>query len=127
MQCAVMDFDTKNGTVKPQVALIDTDVTLVLIDGKINLPEEELDLRLTAKPRNVSPFTLRSPIRVKGTFLNPDVSPVKGPIAARVAGGVALAFINPLAAILPFVDLGSTSDEPSPCKQTLARFSKPSR
>ena len=127
MQCAVMDFDTRNGTVKPQVALIDTDVTLVLIDGKISLPEEELDLRLTAKPRNVSPFTLRSPILVKGTFLNPDVSPVKGPIAARVAGGVALAFINPLAAILPFVDLGSTSDEPSPCKQTLARFSKPSR
>jgi len=127
MQCAVMDFDTRNGTVKPQVALIDTNVTLLLIDGKINLPEEELDLRLTAKPRNVSPFTLRSPIRVKGTFLNPDVSPVKGPIAARVAGGVALAFLNPLAAILPFVDLGSTSEEPSPCKQTLARFSKPSR
>jgi uncharacterized protein involved in outer membrane biogenesis len=127
MQCAVMDFDTRNGTVKPQVALIDTNVTLLLIDGKINLPEEELDLRLTAKPRNVSPFTLRSPIRVKGTFLNPDVSPVKGPIAARVAGGVALAFLNPLAAILPFVDLGSTSEEPSPCKQTLARFSKPAR
>lgn len=127
MQCAVMDFDTRNGTVKPQVALIDTNVTLLLIDGKINLPEEELDLRLTAKPRNVSPFTLRSPILVKGTFLNPDVSPVKGPIAARVAGGVALAFLNPLAAILPFVDLGSTSEEPSPCKQTLARFSKPSR
>lgn len=126
MQCAVMDFDTSNGTLKPQVALIDTNVTLLLIDGKIKLAEEELDLRLTAKPRNVSPFTLRSPIRVKGTFLKPDVSPVKGPIAARVAGGVALAFVNPLAAILPFVDLGSTSAEPSPCKQTLARFSKPS-
>lgn len=127
MQCAVMDFDARNGTVKPQVALIDTNVTLVLMDGKIALPEEELNLRLTAKPRNVSPFTLRSPIRVKGTFLNPDVSPEKGPIAARVAGGAALAFLNPLAAILPFVDLGSTSAEPSPCKQTLARFSKSSR
>ena len=127
MQCAVIDLDTRNGTARPQVALIDTNITLVLIDGNIVLPEEELNLRLTAKPRNVSPFTLRSPIRVRGTFLNPDVAPEKGPIAARVAGGAVLAFINPLAAIIPFVDLGSTNNEPSPCKQTLARFSKPSR
>lgn len=122
MQCSVMDFDAKNGIVTPQVALVDTNVTLVLIDGSVNLPEEELNLRLSAKPKNVSPFTLRSPIRVGGTFVNPKVRPEGGPIAARVAGSVALAFVNPLAALLPFVDLGGASDEPSPCAQTLSQF-----
>lgn len=127
MQCAVMDFDARNGIVQPQVALIDTPVTLVLIDGSVNLPEEQLNLRLSAKPKNVSPFTLRSPIRVNGTFLNPKVRPEGGPIAARVAGSIALAFINPLAALLPFVDPGGAGDEPSPCHATLAEFRKQGR
>lgn len=128
MQCAVMDFSSDHGVVKPRVALVDTDVTLVLIDGQANLAEETLDLRLTAKPKNVSPFTLRSPIRVRGTFVDPKVRPQTGPIAARVAGSAALAFLNPLAALLPFIDPGgNTSDEPSPCHQTLSRFTKPSR
>lgn len=122
MQCSVMQFDAKNGMLTPQVALVDTNVTLVLIDGRVNLPDEELNLRLTAKPKNVSPFTLRSPIRVSGTFVDPKVRPEGGPIAARVAGSVALAFINPLAALLPFVDLGSTGDTPSPCRKTLSGF-----
>jgi uncharacterized protein involved in outer membrane biogenesis len=127
MQCAVMDFHARNGIAKPQAALIDTNVTLVLVDGSLNLAEETLDLRLIAKPKNVSPFTLRSPIRVRGTFVDPNVKPEGGPIAARVAGSVALAFVNPLAALLPFVDLGAADDEPSPCKQTLSEFSKQSR
>jgi AsmA protein len=122
MQCAVMDFDTKNGIVTPQVALIDTEVTLALIDGKVDLGQEQLDLRLSAKPKNMSPFTLRSPIRVRGSFVDPQVRPEGGPIAARVAGSVALAFLNPIAAILPFIDLGSSDDKASPCNQSLADF-----
>lgn len=127
MQCAVMDFGAQQGVVKPRVALIDTRVTLVLIDGNVDLAREQFNLRLTAKPKNVSPFTLRSPIRVKGTFLNPAATPEGGPIAARAAGSVALAFVNPLAALLPFIDLGSPADEPSPCRQTLTTVSNQSR
>ena len=128
MECAVMDFGARQGIVKPRVALIDTSVTTVLIDGHVDLAEELLNLRLSAKPKNMSPFTLRSPIRVTGTFVNPDVSPEGGPIAARVAGSVALAFINPIAAILPFIDPGASSDKgPSPCKRSLSDFSQQAR
>lgn len=126
MQCAVMDFDANSGIVTPQVAMIDTEVTLALIDGKVDLAQERLDLRLSAKPKNMSPFTLRSPIRVRGTFVNPQVRPEGGPIAARVAGSVALAFINPLAAILPYIDLGASEDKPSPCKQSIEEFRRAS-
>ncbi|HSI96137.1 MAG TPA: AsmA family protein [Methylophilaceae bacterium] len=127
MQCAVMDFDTKNGIVRPQAALIDTNVTLILIDGSADLGREELNLRLVAKPRNVSPFTLRSPLHIRGTFVDPSIRPESGPIAARVAGGIVLAFVNPLAALLPFVDPGSTDDAPSSCRQILAEFRKQPR
>jgi uncharacterized protein involved in outer membrane biogenesis len=122
MQCAVLDFDAKRGVLKPQAALIDTEVTLVLIDGSADVAQEMLDLRLVAKPKNVSPFTVRSPIRIQGTFVDPKVSPEKGPIAAKVLGSVALAFVNPLAALLPFVDLGDAPDGPGPCKQTLTEI-----
>lgn len=126
MQCAVMDLKAKQGIIRPDVALIDTPVTLLLIDGDINMAQEKLNLRLIAKPKNVSPFTVRSPILVKGTFVNPDVSAEPGPIATKVLVAVGLAFINPLAAILPFIDTGSKDARSSTCSTALAEFNKAS-
>ncbi|WP_082889265.1 AsmA family protein [Methylovorus sp. MM2] len=120
MNCAVMDLKANKGILTPDVALIDTPVTLVLIDGDIDLAKENLNLRLSAKPKNFSPLTMRSPIRVRGPFNNPQARPEGGPIAARVIGGVALAFINPLAAILPFLDAGS--ENKSSCGKALVDY-----
>jgi len=120
MQCAVADFKANKGVMKSNVTLIDTEVTTILLDGNVNMGEEKLNLRMTAQPKNFSPFTVRSPIEVNGTFLNPTVSPTKTPIAARVVGGVLLAFINPFAAILPFLDPGSSADsKDATCGETL--------
>jgi len=120
MRCAVVDMQSRSGMLQPQVALIDTPVTMVLLDGKVNLQQEQLDLRLVAKPENASFFTARSPILITGTFVDPKVRPKAAPIAARVIGGIALAFVNPLAAIIPFLDPG-TGDQ-SPCADALAKF-----
>ncbi|WP_232415296.1 MULTISPECIES: AsmA family protein [Methylotenera] len=122
MNCAVMDLSAKNGVATPKIALVDTPVTLILIDGNVNIAKESLDLRMAAKPKNMSPFTVRSPIHVKGSFKNPDVSIEKTPIVARVLGSIALAFIAPPAAILPFLDVGS-GDE-SPCNKSYAEFNQ---
>ena len=122
MQCAVADFKSRNGVMNTNVALVDTSVTTILMSGNVNMGEERLNLRLTAEPKNFSPFTVRSPIDITGTFLNPKVTPEKGPIVTRIAGGVLLAIINPLAAILPFLDPGAnTSDNPS-CSATLGQI-----
>lgn len=120
MECAVVDLQSQQGIVTPQVALIDTPVTLVLMDGKMDLQQEQLDLRFVAKPENASPFTARSPILVGGTFADPNIRPKAAPIAARVLGGIALAFVNPLAAIIPFLDPGS--GDASPCGEALREF-----
>lgn len=118
VECAVIDLQAKGGRVSPRVAIVATPVTVVLIDGSIDFTREELDLRLTAKPQNVSPLTLRSPIRVRGSFSTPKVSPEGTPLAARAAGAFGLALLNPLAAILPFVDLGDKGK--TSCSQALA-------
>lgn len=122
LQCAVMDLKASNGVVRPEVALIDTPVTLVLIDGNIDLGQEKLDLLLAAKPKNFSPLTVRSPIKVQGSFVDPKVRPEAVPIAARLLGSVALAFVNPLAAILPYLDTGSKSNAYN-CSQALNAYS----
>lgn len=121
MQCAVVDLLAKNGEVAPRVALIDTPVTTIMADGKIDLKQERLDLRIAAKPKNVSPLTVRSPIRIRGSLRDPDAAPETGPIAARILGSAALALINPLAAIIPFIDPGSDTEQ-SPCRRALARL-----
>jgi len=38
------------------------------------------------------------------------VHPAVGPIAARVAGSLALGALNPLAALLPLIDTGGSKD-----------------
>lgn len=120
MQCALWDFKAVNGLVSPQVAVIDTPVTVILTDGNVNMGKEQLNLRFVAKPKNASPFTVRSPILITGTFADPKVRPKAEPIAARVLGSIALAFVNPLAALLPFIDPGS--GEKSPCGEALREF-----
>jgi len=126
MECAVMDLKAKDGIITPNVALVDTPVTMILIDGDINMATENLNLRLSAKPKNFSPLTLRSPIRVTGPFTSPKASPEGGPIAAKVLGSLALAFLNPLAAILPLIDPGATTPDKaaSNCSKSLANLEK---
>ncbi|HEX6735392.1 MAG TPA: AsmA family protein [Azonexus sp.] len=118
MECAVIDLQAKDGRLTPRVGLVATPVTVVLIDGSIDLAAEQLDLRLTAKPQNVSPLTVRSPLRVRGSFAAPRVAPEGPPIAVRAAGALGLALLNPLAAILPFVDFGDR--DTLSCQQALA-------
>ena len=122
MNCAVVDLSAKNGVATPKVALVDTPVTLLLVDGDVNIAKETLNLVMAAKPKNISPFTVRSPIHVKGTFKNPDISIEKTPVVARILGSIALAFIAPPAAILPFLDAGS--GDTSPCNQKLVEFNQ---
>ncbi|MBI2308592.1 MAG: AsmA family protein [Rhodocyclales bacterium] len=119
VECAVIDLDAKDGRVTPHVAVIATPVTVVMVDGSIDFASERLDLRLAAKPQNVSPLTLRSPFHVRGSFAAPELAPATAPIAIRAAGALGLALLNPLAAILPFIDPGER--DAAVCSQALAK------
>jgi uncharacterized protein involved in outer membrane biogenesis len=104
MQCALAQFDLVNGKVMPEVFVIDTKDTTMLIDGDLSLATESLDLRMTAHPHDFSPLALRTPVKVSGTFTDPHIRPEVKPLAKRGAAAVALSLVNPLAALLALVD-----------------------
>jgi uncharacterized protein involved in outer membrane biogenesis len=108
MQCALAQFDLVNGKVMPEVFVIDTKDTTMLIDGDLSLATESLDLRMTAHPHDFSPLALRTPVKVVGTFDDPHIRPEARPLARRAGAAAALSLINPLAALLALVDFKQT-------------------
>lgn len=118
LRCAVADFSLADGVASPDVFVIDTVDTVVNVGGSVNLETEQLDLVTYPEPKDMSLFSLRSPVQVQGPFKDPKVRPKPGPIAARGAAAAALAAINPLLALLPFIETGPGKD--SDCGQLLS-------
>ena len=90
--------------------VLDTRDSTVWSEGSLSLANEALDLRLLVSPKDFSPLALRSPVRVRGSFADPTISIEKAPLAGRVGAAVLLALLNPLAAVIPFVDTGDNDD-----------------
>ncbi|HVF63099.1 MAG TPA: AsmA family protein [Casimicrobiaceae bacterium] len=118
LRCAIADLPVKDGVMQSQAFVIDTSDTLVNVTGSISLQSEQLALVFRPEPKDTSIFALRSPIHLKGPFKDPSVRPEAGPIVARVAGAVVLGSINPLLALLPFIETGPGKD--SDCAKALA-------
>jgi len=121
MNCAAVKADAKNGLLVPEVAIVDTRDSTLLASGSVSLVDETLDMRITAKPKDMSPATLRTPIKVEGTFAAPHVSLDPKPIGTKLAAAAALATINPLAALIPLFDAGDKKGA-GHCEETLARL-----
>ncbi|MEO6363346.1 MAG: AsmA family protein [Caldimonas sp.] len=110
IQCNVADLDIVKGVARPKVFVVNTKDSTVWIDGTVSLRDESLDLRAVVSPKDFSPFALRTPIRVRGTLGHPAVSVEMGKLAGKVGAAALLALLNPLAAIIPFIDTGSKDE-----------------
>ena len=119
LRCAVADLSIKNGLATPQVLVIDTADTIVTGSGTVSFKNETVDLVTRAEPKDFSPFVLRTPININGPFIKPKVRPQIGPLAARAAGGVLLGIVNPLLAVIPFIESGPGED--TDCGQLMRR------
>ncbi len=106
VSCAVADLGVEKGVFRPRVMVVDTAVSAIWIEGTMSLADESLDLRAVVNPKNFSPLTLRSPLQVRGSLSAPEVSVELSRMAPRLAASVLLALVNPLAAVLPLLDLG---------------------
>jgi len=115
LRCAVADFKVQGGMMQTEALVFDTQVTTLLGTGSIDLAHEKLDLTLTPKTKATSPVALRSPIYLRGSFAQPQVSIDKGRVAVRAVGAIALGLVNPLLALLPLIDAGPGQD--SDCGQ----------
>jgi AsmA protein len=115
LRCGVADFSVKEGVMRANALVFDTEVTTIVGSGSIDLARERLDLTLDQKTKNTSPVALRSPIHVGGSFAKPEVEVDKGRVALRGLGALALGLINPFLALIPLIDAGPGKD--SDCAQ----------
>ncbi len=75
IHCALLDLHGKDGQMGVQTLVFDTADTIVFGEGKIDLRDEKLNIVLTPVPKDFSPLSLRSFIRVGGGFRNVSVFP----------------------------------------------------
>jgi uncharacterized protein involved in outer membrane biogenesis len=110
VNCNVADLVVAKGVARPRIFVIDTRNSTVWVDGSLSLESEAFDLRAVVSPKDFSPLTLRTPIHVKGTFSNPSVSLEAGKLGGMVGAAALLSLLNPLLAVIPFIDPGSEDD-----------------
>ena len=110
IQCTVVDLVAEQGLFRPRVMVIDTTDSTLWADGTLSLATEALDLRVVATPKDFSPLALRTPLHVRGTFANPEISLDKGKLGARLGASAFLSLLNPLAALIPLIDFGNSED-----------------
>ena len=107
VECTVAELTIDQGLLRPRALVLDTRDSTLWIDGSLSLATERMDLRLVATPKDFSPLTLRSPLRVSGTFADPNIAlDNKGQLGAKLGAAALLGLVNPLAALIPFVDPG---------------------
>ena len=121
VNCAAADIVAKNGVLTPRALLIDTPDSMIVVDGRISLANETLDLRLTVSPKDFSPATLRTPVHVTGPFSAPEVELEKGPLGRKLAASILLGLINPLAALIPLLDPGEGALPTNACASLAQR------
>lgn len=106
LNCAQLEGRFKAGLLRPRTAVVDNRDSRIDIDGRINLADETLDLRLVARPKDFSLLTLRSPVRVQGTLADPRVALEGKALGGKAIAAIALGALAPPAALLAFVDPG---------------------
>jgi uncharacterized protein involved in outer membrane biogenesis len=106
IDCFVSRFDIKKGVATADPLLFDTANTDVVGSGNVNFAAETLYLDLRPYNKTVAPFSLRTPIDVRGTFKKPAFALNPTGLLARLGAAVGLGFAFPPAAILPLIDTG---------------------
>lgn len=126
VRCGVASFRVQNGIAHARSIVFDTDTMLIQGRGTVSLRDERLNLRLEGEPKEARLIRVGAPITIEGRWRRPKVGVDieealdQGGIAAALATLVA-----PIAALLPFVDLGLAED--ANCAALLAGRPQPAR
>ena len=119
IRCAFADFAVNDGLMTSRALAFDSTDTIIVGEGTVNLKDESLDLLLRPRPKDRSILSLRSPLRVGGTFKDPSFRPDFAALGLRGAVALALASITPPAALLATFETGPGED--SDCGGKYAR------
>jgi len=107
IRCVVGDLPITNGVAEVKTLVFDTMDSKITGDGKINLAEETIDIEILAHPKDPSLLSARTPLLIGGTFAEPTFGLDPVPLATRGAAAAALGVVlTPIAALIPFIELG---------------------
>lgn len=106
LRCAAAAFDVKQGLMSSRAIVLDTSDTVITGEGQVNLARETLDILFKPLPKDPSILSLRSPLRIGGTFGSPTTAPQTGALAGRIGLALVLGAINPLLALAATVETG---------------------
>lgn len=124
LRCAALSLQASDGVLATRAGVVDTPDTLLLLSGKVSLADENFRLQVEARPHDRSPLSLRSPLRLTGSFADPRVRPDLQKVGAKaVLATVMGTLLAPLAALVPLVDTGEPARGEG-CAATLARLEK---
>ncbi len=111
IRCGVAAFTVRSGVSTADPVLFDTGRAVYSMKGQFSFKDESLGLSLRGRSKELSLFSGQSPIGINGWFAAPKVNPVSKELLARAGGSVLLGVVaTPVAAILPFVDLGTAKN-----------------
>ena len=110
LRCAAMAFGVDKGLMTSRAFVLDTVDTVFYGDGQMHLPTETMDLTIRPYPKDASILSLRSPLKVTGTFGAPKGGLDKKALASRAGLALALGAVNPLLALAATVETGPGQD-----------------
>lgn len=110
VRCAVSHFAAKNGVMAARQFVFDTEPVLVEGGGTIDMKQETMNLKVQGRPKHFQLLRVRAPVTVSGRWDAPEVGVNAGPALEQGGLAAALGLLNPLAAVLAFVDPGLAQD-----------------
>lgn len=123
LRCAAATFDVSKGLMTSRALVLDTSDTVFYGNGSINLATEAMDLTLNPYPKDKSILSLRSPLKLAGTFAKPTAGVDKAALTGRAGLALALGAINPLLGLAATIETGPGKD--ADCRSLLQEAAAP--
>lgn len=118
-RCAAIVASFEEGVATLEPAVVDTDDSLVVVRGDVNLTTEALRLSVRSEAKDASLGTLIGDVAIGGTLRDPSIQPFSAGTVAQFGIAGILASVSGGLAALPFIEPGMAQD--APCGELLAR------
>lgn len=110
LHCVAAQTTVRNGRANIDRFVLDSEEAVVNASGYVDLATEQLDVDVRPRTKGTRVLSLRTPLYARGSFTDPKVGPHAGPLALKAGAAVALAAVNPIAALLPLINVDRAPD-----------------
>ena len=111
INCAVVQFDIREGVATSQAFLFDSRAALITGEGEINLGTEKIDFLLSPRPKHPE-LRIRPNLKVGGMIMDPEVSVAKLSLLTSGVRGLGTLAVGPFGLLAPFAHLGANQAHP---------------